>query len=141
MTLLPITLFEAAAIGTIDLWLGLRIFRMRLRDSVLIGDGGGDLLEGRMRAHANLVEYAPFVLVLMALIELAGGSTTALAVAGIVFVAARIAHPIGMDRRTSNVPRGRRGADLAGPRLPDRLGRAGGAGAGLIYRAVGQLDR
>lgn len=103
--LLPVTLFEAAAIGTIDLWLGLRIFRMRLRDSVLIGDGGGDLLEGRMRAHANLVEYAPFVLVLMALIELAGGSTTALAVAGIVFVAARIAHPIGMDRRTSNVPR------------------------------------
>lgn len=103
--LLPVTLIEAAAIGAIDLWLGLRIFRMRLRDSVLIGDGGGDLLKGRMRAHANLVEYAPFVLVLMALIELAGGSTTALAVTGVVFVVARIAHPIGMDRRTSNVPR------------------------------------
>ena len=33
---------------------------MRLRDNVLIGDGGGDLLAGRMRTHANLVAYAPF---------------------------------------------------------------------------------
>lgn len=103
--LLPITLFEAAAIGTIDLWLGLRIFRMRLRDDVLIGDGGGDLLEGRMRAHANLVEYAPFVLILMALIELADGSVGPLVIAGIVFAVARVVHPIGMDRRTSNIPR------------------------------------
>ena len=68
---LPVTLAAAASLGTISLWLGLRIFRMRLRDNVLIGDGGGDVLAGRMRAHANLVEYAPFVLALMALIELA----------------------------------------------------------------------
>jgi uncharacterized membrane protein YecN with MAPEG domain len=102
---LPITLAEAASLGTINLWLGLRIFRMRLRDTVLIGDGGGDLLAARMRAHANLVEYAPFVLVLMALIELARGTNLTLGVTAAIFVVARIAHPIGMDLRRSNVPR------------------------------------
>ena len=81
---------------------------MRLRDNVLIGDGGEDVLARRMRAHANLVEYAPFVpalMALMALIELARGSSLTLGVTGAIFVVARIAHPIGMDLRRSNVPR------------------------------------
>ena len=102
---LPVTLAAAASLGTINLWLGLRIFRMRLRDNVLIGDGGEHVLAGRMRAHANLVEYAPFVRALMAPIELARGSSLTLAVTGAIFVVARIPHPIGMDLRRSNVPR------------------------------------
>lgn len=102
---LPVTLASAAALGAINLWLALRIVRMRVRDEVLIGDGGDDLLAGRMRAHANLVEYAPFVLVLLALIELARGSGVALGLTAVIFVIARIAHPIGMDLRRSNLPR------------------------------------
>lgn len=102
---MPVTLLEAGALGAIDLWLGLRIFRMRLRTNVLIGDGGEDLLAGRMRAHANLVEYAPFVLIPMALIELARGPGVLLGVVAAVFAVARIAHPVGMDLRRSNVPR------------------------------------
>ncbi len=102
---LPVTLASAAALGAINLWLALRIVRMRVRDEVLIGDGGDDLLAGRMRAHANLVEYAPFVLVLLALIELARGSGVALGLTAVIFVIARIAHPMGMDLRRSNLPR------------------------------------
>lgn len=102
---LPVTLASAAALGAINLWLALRIVRMRVRDEVLIGDGGDDLLAGRMRAHANLVEYAPFVLVLLALIELARGSGMALGLTALIFVIARIAHPMGMDLRRSNLPR------------------------------------
>ncbi|AYJ84730.1 MAPEG family protein (plasmid) [Sphingomonas paeninsulae] len=102
---LPITLITAAALGTISLWLGLRIFRMRLREEILIGDDGNDKLAGRMRAHANLVEYAPFVLILMALIEVARGAGITLAVTAALFILARIANPIGMDLRRSNVPR------------------------------------
>lgn len=102
---LPITLASAAALGAINLWLALRIVRMRVRDEVLIGDGGDDLLAGRMRAHANLIEYAPFVLVLLALIELARGSGVALGLTALIFVIARIAHPMGMDLRRSNLPR------------------------------------
>lgn len=102
---LPVTLASAAALGAINLWLALRIVGMRVRDEVLIGDGGDDLLAGRMRAHANLVEYAPFVLVLLALIELARGSGMALGLTALIFVIARIAHPMGMDLRRSNLPR------------------------------------
>lgn len=102
---LPVTLASAAALGAINLWLALRIVRMRVRDEVLIGDGGDDLLAGRMRAHANLVEYAPFVLVLLALIELARGSGLASGLTALIFVIARIAHPMGMDLRRSNLPR------------------------------------
>ena len=102
---LPVTLASAAALGAINLWLALRIVRMRVRDEVLIGDGGDDLLAGRMRAHANLVEYAPFVVVLLALIELARGSGVALGLTALIFVIARIAHPMGMDLRRSNLPR------------------------------------
>lgn len=102
---LPVTLASAAALGAINLWLAQRIVRMRVRDEVLIGDGGDDLLAGRMRAHANLVEYAPFVLVLLALIELARGSGMALGLTALIFVIARIAHPMGMDLRRSNLPR------------------------------------
>lgn len=102
---LPVTLASAAALGAINLWLALRIVRMRVRDEVLIGDGGDDLLAGRMRAHANLVEYAPFVLVLLALIELARGSGLTLGLTALIFVIARIAHPMGMDLRRSNLPR------------------------------------
>lgn len=102
---LPVTLASAAALGAINLWLALRIVRMRVKDEVLIGDGGDDLLAGRMRAHANLVEYAPFVLVLLALIELARGSGVALGLTALIFVIARIAHPMGMDLRRSNLPR------------------------------------
>ena len=58
-----------------------------------------------MRAHANLVEYAPFVLALMALVELARESSLTLGVTGAIFVVAQIAHPIGMDLRRSDVPR------------------------------------
>lgn len=105
VAMLPVTLGSAAALGAINLWLALRIVRMRLKGDVLIGDGGDDLLAGRMRAHANLVEYAPFVLVLLALIELARGSGTTLAVVASVFVVARIAHPMGMDLRRSNPAR------------------------------------
>lgn len=105
MTLLPVTLATAAALGLINLWIAFRIVRMRLKDDILIGDGGEELLAGRIRAHANLVEYAPFVLILMALIELSGGAHLVLVITGALFVAARIAHPIGMDKPTSNIPR------------------------------------
>ncbi len=103
--ILPVTLTIAAAAAVVNLWLAFRIVPMRLKDNVLIGDDGNQRLQARMRAHANFTEYAPFILILLGLIELAGGSTLWLWIAGAVFVIARIAHAFGMDRTTSSVPR------------------------------------
>ena len=103
--ILPVTLTIAAAAAVVNLWLAFRIVPMRVKESVLIGDDGNKRLQARMRAHANFTEYVPFILILIGLIELAGGSTLWLWIAGAVFVIARIAHAFGMDRTTSSVPR------------------------------------
>jgi len=50
-----------------------------------------------MRAQANFTEYAPFILILIALIEFTAGSSIWLWVASVAFLVARIAHPLGMD--------------------------------------------
>ncbi|MGF2076046.1 MAPEG family protein, partial [Enterococcus casseliflavus] len=76
--------------------------RGRLKGQVMVGDGGAGPLQAQMRAHANFTEYAPFVLVLLGAIELAGGSPTWLWIAGVLFVLARVAHPLGMDRPAPN---------------------------------------
>lgn len=95
---IPITLTTAAACAVINLWLALRVVRGRLRGKVFLGDGGDPALLAGTRAHANFAEYAPFVLILIGAIELSGGSPFWLQVAAVVFVLARIAHPIGLTR-------------------------------------------
>lgn len=95
--ILPIALATAAAAVIINLWLGIRCGQIRTREKISIGDGGNEALIRRMRAQANFVEYAPFVLILIALIELAAGTSLWLWIAAALFVVSRIAHAIGMD--------------------------------------------
>ncbi|ONF95583.1 MAPEG family protein [Sphingomonas jeddahensis] len=100
--ILPVTLAIAAACGAVNIWLAARVVRGRVRGKVPMGDGGDAVMLSGMRSHANFTEYAPIVLILMALIELARGPLVALWVIGALFVLARIAHPLGMMRRAPN---------------------------------------
>ena len=100
--MLPITLTIAGAAALLNIWLGVRTSQLRIARKVMIGDGGDPQILARMRAQANFVEYAPFVLILMALIERAGAGQTWLWIAGAAFILARIAHAIGMDRPAPN---------------------------------------
>lgn len=100
--ILPITLTIAAAAALLNIWLALRIGRLRMSKKVSIGHGGDALLETRMRAQANFGEYTPFVLILLALIELAKGSQTWLWLVAIAYILARIAHAFGMERPVPN---------------------------------------
>lgn len=95
--ILPVALATAAACALINLWLAIRVGQARHAANVSIGDGGDARLIARMRAQANFVEYAPFVLILLALVELAVGTHWWLTAAGGLFVVARILHPLGMD--------------------------------------------
>jgi hypothetical protein len=94
---LPATLATAAACAFINIWLALRVGQVRRVHRVSVGDGGNLSVIARMRAHANFVEYAPFVLVLMALIELAKGPSLWGWGVGALFVVGRVAHGLGMD--------------------------------------------
>ena len=97
MIMLPITLLSAAAAALLNIWLGGRVARLRQQFKVSVGDGGHDPLLRRMRAQMNFIENAPFFLVLLAALELAGADWAWLAAVATVFVQARIAHAFGMD--------------------------------------------
>lgn len=94
---LEITLVIAAAAALINIWLAVRVGRVRTSEKVSVGDGGNEAVIRRMRAHANFVEYTPFFLILLALVELAWGSSLWLWGAAIIFILGRIAHGFGMD--------------------------------------------
>ena len=97
--ILPITLTIAGAAAIVNIWLAVRIVMVRIKAKVLIGDGSNPLLVARMRAQLNYVEYTPFVLILMGLIELARGTSTWLWAAGIIYILGRIVHPFGLDKQ------------------------------------------
>lgn len=94
---LSITLTIAAAAALINLWLMIRCGQARSAGKVSVGDGGDELLIRRMRAHANFIESTPIVLVLIAALELTGGTSTWLWAVGIAYTIGRLLHPLGMD--------------------------------------------
>ena len=95
--ILPVAIATTAACALINLWLAFRVGIVRRSEKISIGDGGSERLTARMRAQLNFAEYAPIVLILIALIELAVGTVDWLWGAAALFVAARILHPFGMD--------------------------------------------
>ena len=95
--ILTTTLSMAAAAAMINFWLALRCGQVRGKEGISIGTGGSDLMERRMRAQLNFVENTPWVLALIAAIELAGKGGQWLAIVGGVFMLGRVAHGLGMD--------------------------------------------
>lgn len=99
------TLIFAAAAALLNLWLAIRIGRVRTTAKIIHGDGGNALLQRRMRAQLNFVEFTPFVLILALLVELSFGSSIWLAVAAALYIIGRVLHGIGMDAETAGWPR------------------------------------
>ena len=95
--ILPVTLTAAAAAAIINIWLSMRIGRLRMAHKISIGDDAGGPLTARMRAQLNFVENTAFVLVLIAAIELTGKGELWLAWVAAVYMLGRVAHGFGMD--------------------------------------------
>src|SRR3546814_16895235 len=95
---MPITLTIAGAAALLNVGLGFRVSQMRRLHKVSIGHGGKSVIATRMRAHANFVEYTPFFLILLGLVEMARGSELWLWSAAILFIVARLLHPFGLAR-------------------------------------------
>ncbi|QVM82828.1 MAPEG family protein [Novosphingobium decolorationis] len=103
--ILPTTLCLAATAVLINLWLGARIGKMRGQEKILHGDGDNPRLMQRMRAQANFIENAPFLLILAGAIEISGKGGIWLPLAGALFMVARVCHGLGMDRSDINALR------------------------------------
>ncbi|WP_341631136.1 MAPEG family protein [Sphingomonas agri] len=97
MVPVPVTLASTVASTLLNLWLGGRIAALRKEFRVSVGDGGQEPLLRRMRAQANFIENAPFVLILLGGLELSGANRAGLTAIAVIFIVARILHAIGMD--------------------------------------------
>jgi hypothetical protein len=89
-------------LAILNVGLAIQVSRRRLGARINLGTAGDAVMEARTRAQANLVEYAPFFLILLALLELAGASPLWLWIAGALFVIARLGHALGMVRPAPN---------------------------------------
>jgi uncharacterized membrane protein YecN with MAPEG domain len=63
------TRFFAAVLGVEYLILSKNVINARVANQISMGDGGNALLATRIRAHGNFSEYAPFGLLLLALVD------------------------------------------------------------------------
>jgi uncharacterized protein len=102
--ILPITLTAAGVAALINFWLAMRCGRVRTAQKIMMGDGGNEALIAAMRAQSNFVEFTPFVLILIGLIEMAAGTSVWLWIVMALYMLGRIAHGLGM---TDNLPKGR----------------------------------
>jgi hypothetical protein len=101
-----ITSLYAALLGLLLLGLSWQVTRHRQRSRVSLGAGGDEALERAIRTHANLVEYAPLALLLIALAEMNGAAPWWIHGTGALLVVARCLHAWGLGS-TSGVSPGR----------------------------------
>jgi uncharacterized membrane protein YecN with MAPEG domain len=90
------TAFYAGIIGLLLLALSFLVIKNRARARVSLGSGQDPGLERAIRAQANLAEYAPVILILMLILEMASASPWLLHGCGGVLVVSRVLHAIGM---------------------------------------------
>jgi uncharacterized protein len=93
---LPITAFVAAICAIMLLATAIDTVRQRLRMGLAFGDGGDAKLISASRAHGNLAEHAPIVIILIGLLETARANHQVLMAIGAVFLIGRVAHVIGL---------------------------------------------
>ena len=102
--IVPITALYAALLVAVLVCLTTRIGLLRAKTRISILDGGNDQVALEMRRHGNFAEHVPLILVLMAIVEINGGSPVFLHVVGIALVICRIAHPFGLHSDRVQTP-------------------------------------
>jgi uncharacterized protein len=90
------------------LWAGLHLIlltvlavlvtRQRRKHRVAFGDGGVPALAQAMRAFGNATEYVPTALAGLAILALAGAPALLIHLIGLVLLAGRILHAVGLSR-------------------------------------------
>ncbi len=100
---MPVFFVCAGLIGVLAAILTMNIARLRGKKKINLGDGGDKEMQAAVRAHANLIEFAPLCLLLIYFVSDFYGFRI---VAGlsIVLLVARVLHAGGM---LGLVPQGR----------------------------------
>ena len=123
-----ITGVYAALLAIWFIVLSVRVIAVRRRDGVSLGSDGDAGLERRVRAQGNFSEYAPFGVVLLALLEARGGAPWLLHGIGAALLAGRLMHGIAFSWTRANMRLRVGGMVLTFAAL-------GAAAAGLLFTA------
>ncbi|MDD9802358.1 MAG: MAPEG family protein [Deltaproteobacteria bacterium] len=91
-----ITTLYTVLLGILMVAMQIPLGRLRSQTGISMFHGDNPELAVAMRRFGNFTEHVPFLLILMALVELQGGSPTLLHICGVVLLGSRIAHPIGL---------------------------------------------
>lgn len=95
---ISITGLYTALTALLAIFLSLRIVFLRRRLQVGVGDGGHSELTLAIRAHANLLEYAPLALLLILLLEISGARSGLLHLLGGLLLLGRLMHAWGLSQ-------------------------------------------
>jgi len=79
-----------------------RVWQVRMKEKISLGDGNSPSLLARMRAHGNYVETTPFALIGLIALAMMNAHPIALHIFGAVFFIGRILHAHGMAQAYSN---------------------------------------
>ncbi len=96
--MLSITPIYAALLAILYVVLSFKVISQRRSDKISYGDGGNTNMLKAMRTHSNFVEYAPFALLLIAMLELQGAGGLLLNLLGLTLLAGRLLHAYGFGR-------------------------------------------
>jgi uncharacterized membrane protein YecN with MAPEG domain len=94
----PVTALYGALLALLILVLAGRVSLLRSKLNVGMGHGNDPDLAKAIRAHGNAVEWILPMLILLLVSELDGANRVFLHACGATFVAARLAHAIGLAR-------------------------------------------
>ena len=91
-----IVAFYAGLNGLLALVLAINVVRLRAQTRTDLGHGGHRVLEQAQRAHGNLIEYVPIILLLLLLLAMTGLAAAWLHALGIALTVARLLHAWGL---------------------------------------------
>jgi len=93
---MTVTFITLGFIGLLVITTAVQCGRMRGKTKTLLGEGDDIMLLGAIRAHANLIEFAPIVIMLIGAAEYMQANANLVLSMGVVFVVARVCHAIGL---------------------------------------------
>ena len=93
---LAVTPIYAGCLALLFVVLSVRVVLRRRTAKVSVGDGGDKDLIKRIRVQANCAEYAPLGILLLLIVELSGAAALTVHELGLMLVAGRAMHAVGM---------------------------------------------
>jgi len=101
---MEITLLYASLLTILAIFLAIKVGMNRVETKTMTGEGESSKLLQSIRAHGNLIEYAPLALILLALLEMQNLSDSMLHLCGALFFLARISHAYGVTISRESTP-------------------------------------